>query len=158
MLSSLSRVLIVGTALALAGCMSARPAEPLAAGESLPPPPPGTGPHMLLGVTWQVTKLGETPVIEGTNVTLTFEDGRVAGTGGCNRISGGYHTDGTVNEGLPIRFGEMASTMMACPEDRMQQEQRFLGLLGAVNAYTFDPAGDLVLSTADGQRLVAQRS
>lgn len=42
---------------------------------------------------------------------------RVAGSGGCNRLSGGYTL-----EGSRLKFGPMAGTMMACPQG-MEQER-----------------------------------
>jgi heat shock protein HslJ len=41
---------------------------------------------------------------------LHSEEQRVAGTGGCNRFSSTYEIEGST-----IRFGVMATTMMACP-------------------------------------------
>lgn len=39
------------------------------------------------------------------------EDGTLSGTDGCNRLSGSWEQDGEV-----ITFGEVATTMMACPD------------------------------------------
>jgi len=65
---------------------------------------------------WKLTRLGDQPVptFDGQrepHLVLHSEEGRVAGTGGCNQMSGGYEVDGT-----SITFGLMASTMMACPD------------------------------------------
>ena len=65
---------------------------------------------------WKLTRLGNEPVpsFDGQrepHLVLHSEEGRAAGTGGCNQMSGGYEIDGT-----SITFGLMASTMMACPE------------------------------------------
>jgi len=48
-----------------------------------------------------------------------FEAGRVAGSAGCNRIGGGYTLDG---DKLSFQ-ANMLSTMMACPEPLMAQDQ-----------------------------------
>ena len=37
--------------------------------------------------------------------------GKLSGTDGCNRLAGGWEQDGNV-----ITFGEIATTMMACPD------------------------------------------
>ena len=42
------------------------------------------------------------------NIVLRSEDHRVAGSGGCNRLMGGYKL-----EGDQLSFGQMAATMMA---------------------------------------------
>jgi uncharacterized lipoprotein YbaY/heat shock protein HslJ/uncharacterized lipoprotein NlpE involved in copper resistance len=67
---------------------------------------------------WKLTRLGDhpVPVLEGQrepHIVFHSENGRVAGTGGCNRLSGGYEIDGE-----EITFGAMATTMMACPDGR----------------------------------------
>jgi heat shock protein HslJ len=58
-------------------------------------------------------------------VTLEFEDGRVAGNGGCNNFFGTYTVDGN-----QLTISALGSTMMAClPEEVMQQEAQVLALL-----------------------------
>lgn len=150
---AIPRMLLIGAALALAGCAATRPAAPPPADAPPPPPPPGAGPQSLLGVEWQITEYAGTPVVEGTPASLRFADGRVSGTAGCNRFSGGYET----GEGFSIRFREIATTMMACPDPLMQQERAVLDLLDAVSSYTFDASGGLILSTGDNRMLRAQR-
>ena len=51
---------------------------------------------------------------------------RVAGSGGCNRLAGGYTLAGE-----RITFGRVAGTMMACPQG-MEQERLFLEALSMV--------------------------
>ena len=46
------------------------------------------------------------------------------GSGGCNRLTGSYEVNGD-----RLTFGQMAGTMMACPEG-METEKVFLGALG----------------------------
>ena len=65
---------------------------------------------------WKLTRLGdhEVPFFEGqreAHIVLHSEDGRVAGTGGCNRFTTTYEIEGSL-----ISFGVMATTMMACPD------------------------------------------
>lgn len=58
-------------------------------------------------------------------------DGRamkVTGSGGCNRISGGYESAGS-----SLRFGRMVSTQMACPS--MDIERAFLRALERTRQY-----------------------
>lgn len=67
-------------------------------------------------------------------VTLTYEDGRLAGTSGCNR----YFAPATAGD-LPgdLSLGPAAGTMMACPEPQGAVEQRFLKQLGAATKFGF---------------------
>jgi len=67
---------------------------------------------------WKLTRLGDepAPALEGRrepHLVFHSEEGRVAGTGGCNQFSGSYKIEGT-----SIRFGMMAMTKMACLESK----------------------------------------
>jgi heat shock protein HslJ/uncharacterized lipoprotein YbaY len=114
----------------------------------------GGEPRALLeGPAWTVSRLAGEPVPDEVAVSIHFlEDDRVAGSSGCNRFMGGYALTG---EGLS--FGQIAGTMMACPEAQMQIEQRFLGLLQAVNRFEITPDGELRLITTDNERISAER-
>ncbi|GEA83559.1 MAG: META domain-containing protein [Cellulomonas sp.] len=73
--------------------------------------------------------------------SLTFDgDGQVFGTGGVNRLRGTWSVDGD-----ELRFGPMASTLMAGPPAAMRQEAELLRLL----------AEPLELRAADGAALSA---
>jgi len=96
----------------------------------------------LQGPDWVLAELGrDRPVTAGVEITLSFEDDRVAGAGGCNRYFG------SVNSAAPgeLRFSGMGATRMACPEPAMNLEQRYLNVLAGATSYSF-LAGRLVLS------------
>ncbi|NEX17688.1 MAG: hypothetical protein C1943_13945 [Halochromatium sp.] len=114
----------------------------------------GGEPNALLeGAEWRVRSLAGEPVPDAVAVSISFlEDNRIAGSSGCNRFMGGYELTG---EGLS--FGQIAGTMMACPELQMQTEQRFLGLLQAVTRFEIPADGQLQLVTSDDQRITAER-
>ena len=57
------------------------------------------------------------------------EDGRVAGSDGCNRVTGGYEADGS-----SIRLSRLATTRMACPAG-MNQAERFGQVLDEVEGF-----------------------
>ena len=100
---------------------------------------------LLTGDAWRITALGGATLIEPERLSLNFLDaGRVAGSGGCNRIVGGFSLTG---EGL--KFGPMASTMMACPDPLMEQERRMLDALEQVAAFDVDESGTLRLLGED---------
>jgi heat shock protein HslJ/membrane-bound inhibitor of C-type lysozyme len=103
---------------------------------------------LLTGVEWSLAEI-EGGLPEGTVPNLLFlPEGRVAGSGGCNRITGGYSLTG---EGLS--FGPMASTMMACAEAVMAAERRFMDTLATVDRFDLDDEGALLLIGADTMRL-----
>ena len=78
---------------------------------------------------WKLVRLRDEPVVVAGNqrephIILQATDRRVAGSGGCNRLLGGYQLDGN-----RITFEKFASTLMACPAG-MEQERVFLDALG----------------------------
>lgn len=112
--------------------------------------PATAGPGSLEGVEWVLMayRSGDTLVeLEDTKgpARLRFQDGRVGGSAGCNRLMGSY-----TREGEAIRFApSMASTMMACPEPLMTQEQAVHAALAEVASHRRE-AGRLDLLDADG--------
>jgi uncharacterized lipoprotein YbaY/heat shock protein HslJ len=57
---------------------------------------------------------------------------RVAGSGGCNRLAGGYTLAGE-----HLTFGRTAGTLMACPQG-MEQERAFLDALATVATWRIE--------------------
>jgi heat shock protein HslJ len=75
--------------------------------------------------------------------TLTFEGGMFSATTDCNRVRGGYTT-----QGRELTFADnMAATRMFCADS---QETVFTALLGRTARYSFTSRGELVLELADG--------
>ena len=91
--------------------------------------PDGAGKDAPLENTyWKLTLLGNAsmrtaPNQQEAHFMLHSAERRVTGSGGCNRLTGGYEL-----EGDKLTFGRMASTMMACAGG-MVSEQRFLTVL-----------------------------
>ncbi len=113
----------------------------------------GAPADLLTGRTWAVEDIAGTGLIDSSRVTMGFgTDGRVAGSGGCNRWFAGYEMTG---EGLTI--GQAGSTMMACPEALMTQERRFFEVLAQVTGFDIDETGALVLQAA-GQPILTLRA
>ena len=82
---------------------------------------PSSKPATLDGTAWTLSALPGRQLVPASQVTLQFANGTVQGTDGCNRYHGPYTADA---EGF--RFsGNIASTMMACPEPLMQQATAF---------------------------------
>jgi heat shock protein HslJ len=76
-------------------------------------------------------------------VTAKFEGGRVAGFSGCNTFTGGY-----AHEANRLRIGQLAGTMMACPEPAMTVERAFHGALNGTS-FAYAISGDRLTLTAD---------
>jgi putative lipoprotein len=113
--------------------------EPVAAPHS--PVPSG-----LTGVRWALVELGGEPVADDGQVPyleLAAETSRLSGSGGCNRLVGGFEAEGT-----SLRLGPVATTLMACNEDVMRREAAFVAALEATTAYELE-AGRLALLADD---------
>lgn len=83
---------------------------------------------------WKLVRLGESPVETAerqreAHLIFSAAELRVSGSGGCNRIAGGFELDRG-----KLRLSRMASTMMACPSG-MEQERRFLDSLEKAERY-----------------------
>lgn len=80
---------------------------------------------------------------EDIGMTIAFEDGRIYGFSGINR----YFGTASIND-KKIEILNVASTMMAGPEDRMNAEQGFLRLLNDAN--TIEMKEEAVVITTNG--------
>ena len=102
--------------------------------------------------SWTLETMGDLgsqePPIEGADITLELLDGgELRGNAGCNNyFSNNYSASGGV-----FAAGALGSTRMACPEPQgaMEQETRFLEMLGASEFYTV--AGDTLTFTVPGR-------
>ena len=87
---------------------------------------------------WDLQTIHGKEVLEDGETMLEFNDeGRMAARAGCNSIMSSYEL---AKDG--ISFGQGATTMMACPEPLMEQEQKFIKAMETVSDYRFD--GDAV--------------
>lgn len=95
-------------------------------------PPPFT-PADLAGTQWRLTRLGDDAVPPADRhhpPGLTFDNaGRFAGSGGCNRLAGGYDLDDD-----RVAFGSVAGTMMYC-DGLMETEQAMIAALDAARSW-----------------------
>lgn len=111
--------------------------EPVAASST---EPAANQPSELAGKEWVLIADGDAlnPVVvePGTRPTGVFGlDGTFSGNGSCNNFNGSFETDGQ-----SIRFGPVASTMMAC-ETGMDQETAYLAALENTTSYEISRAG-----------------
>lgn len=80
---------------------------------------------------WRLTRLREAPVVVASqqrepHLVFRRDDGRLTGSGGCNRLVGSY---ALADDRLTVAGAGL--TRMACP-DGMEQEARVAGALGEV--------------------------
>lgn len=72
--------------------------------------------------SWSAIELAGEPV---RGPSVSFDDGRLTGSGGCNRISGS-----AVITGVDVKFGPLISTRMMC-DGKMEAEAAFIAALEA---------------------------
>jgi heat shock protein HslJ len=99
---------------------------------------------------WYLNDLGKkTSVLPGTEITLAFVEDRIGGSSGCNQYGGTVEVNAN-----SIEVGELMSTMMACEEKVMQQEQAYLAALG--EAATYEASSEtLAMANSQGQMILS---
>ena len=110
-------------------------------------------PASLERTDWRITSINGAQVPASQGALVSFGDGRMSGTVGCNRLGSGY----TYAAGK-LDFGPVMSTRMACQEPLTSQEFAFVSLLGASPATSFTNNGSLVLTGKDGAVVVLEQS
>ncbi len=91
--------------------------------------------HDLIGKKWKLVEMNGRPVsnTEGEQayfIQLDIDENRIHGFAGCNNFFGTYE----LNEGLRVKFSQIGSTMMACPD--MNTEKELFQILETVDNYT----------------------
>ena len=88
------------------------------------------------GTNWTLIELSDgQPVSAEPPVMLTFQDGRISGSGGCNDYTGPF----TLGEDNPfvMTVGPVAATAMACPDSVQSQENAYFSALGTVSQWSY---------------------
>ncbi len=136
-------VLITAAVLALGatGCGNDDTASPRTDPSPSDPTTPDPGPNLdgrtFLSVEWRVNGEVE-PLVAGTRIRISFVDGELSVSPGCNSGGGAYSID---DDGRLVTEA-IGMTDMACDDARMAQDDRVLELLN-----------DLPLVTLDGDSL-----
>jgi heat shock protein HslJ len=104
----------------------------------------------LVGKTFESTSVTGHDLVPDSVITLEFIDGRISANAGCNTQNG----DADVVDGT-LEVGQLASTMMACEDPLMAQEQWLGAFLEdgpevALDATTLTlTSGDVVVELAE---------
>ena len=105
----------------------------------------------LAGVVWVLKAIDwNKPVTGDPPLTLSFEDGMVSGSSGCNR----YFAAVTESSPGEITIEETGTTRMACPDEVMLLENRYLEALEGSVGYSY-LWGRLVLTCTVGDNLAS---
>ncbi|MBX9759844.1 MAG: META domain-containing protein [Beijerinckiaceae bacterium] len=98
---------------------------------------PATAQADLIGSSWLAEDIMGAGVVDRAQSTLQpMPEGRIAGSGGCNRFTG----KGVIAGGK-VEIGLLATTRMACPPALMMQEDKYLKALAASKRYEIGPEG-----------------
>lgn len=87
------------------------------------------------------------PIVDGSPITLTFDEEAIGGTAACNSYFGGYTISGS-----EISFTDIGHTMMACSDEVNASESAYLQALALVDAFT--STDDSLTLTGEGAELV----
>jgi heat shock protein HslJ len=95
---------------------------------------------------WIAETINGKAVINPGRVTMSFNEGRVSGRGGCNIYSGPVE----IGAGT-LKIGPLISTKMACIDNGlMPQESVYLNTLQGAQRFGFGPDGRLTITSASG--------
>lgn len=105
----------------------------------------------LENTSWVIERLDDLPTLPNATPTLIFDnEGRLGGNGGCNSYGADYSRDGD-----DFSVGQIVSTMMACEEEKMQQENRLTTMLETATGVRME-GENLVIITARGDLLLSR--
>jgi heat shock protein HslJ len=117
---------------------------------------PRTGePAGALSGTFLSTQVTGQTFVEGTRLTIVFDDGNLAAVAGCNNLIGAYE----ISDGV-LEVDQLAQTLMACEEDLQRQDEWISALLTSGPSVSLD--GDVLTIAGDdvtvvfGEREVAE--
>jgi len=96
----------------------------------------------LEGRTFVSTEVDGETLVDGTEISLSFEAGGVAALAGCNTLRGGFEI-----EGGTLVVGPLAQTRMACDDANQAQDVWVSGLLEG--RPTIELAGDSLTLSSD---------
>lgn len=114
----------------------------------------GESSESLIG-SWQLSAYGAVgdplPAVPDSGAQVIFnDDGTVGGNSGCNGFGGNYAV-----EGDQVTFSEIVSTLMACEDARMAQEDAVYQVLSGTSSFKIE--GNTLTLENNGRTLVLTR-
>lgn len=85
-------------------------------------------------------------------IEFNAAESRVHGNTGCNIMNGSYTLDGK-----KLKFGQMATTMMAGPQELMELESKVLNAVNSAASFKSAPDGTLQILDAEGNAVMDLR-
>ncbi len=99
---------------------------------------------------WSVSVLendAERPLVDGTRISLRFNNGNIGASAGCNSMGGSYRID----DNRQLTVSEMATTEIGCDPKRHAQDDFVAAALIAQPRLTL--SGDLLVLATDTVRI-----
>jgi heat shock protein HslJ len=109
-------------------------------------------PSALERSSWRITHINGAAVLADVEADLSFAEGRVSGSAGCNRLNGSY-----THNRADLSFGPLAMTRMACSGRRGEQEAAVAALMSQPLTIRFGERMTMTWTTADGRTLALRR-
>ena len=97
------------------------------------------------GTRWQVAAINGQPTPTTDVYRLSFDDGRIGARFGCNSIGGIYRVERNM-----LVTGDLASTLMGCPEPAATHEAQGSAVLGQPMRMHWASGSRITLSNAAG--------
>jgi heat shock protein HslJ len=110
-------------------------------------------PESLEETAWRISSINGAAIPAEREANLDFNDGRMNGTVGCNRLGASYEY-----LGKKLSVGPVMSTKMACPDPIGAQEFALVTLLGGAFSTEFPGDGTMVLTAKNGAKVVLKQS
>ncbi len=110
-------------------------------------------PETFDNTSWRIKSINGTAIPPEREAIVSFADGRMSGTVGCNRLGASY-----TYAKKSLSFGSVISTRMGCQEPLASQELAFVSVLSASPSTSFTDAGALVLTGKDGAVVILEQS
>ncbi len=139
-ISAVALVALFGVAV-LTGCGSTNPSAPESDAVA-----PASGEYLS-------SPASSLPLVPGTQVQLTLDGSSLSASAGCNSLVGSYSLDGAT---LVVR--DIASTMMGCTEDLMDQDGRLSAFLTGRPVVSTSPDGFTLTGEGDATLVMVERA
>jgi heat shock protein HslJ len=112
------------------------------------------GRYDIRGTQWHALDVNGVPLAGSRPLTLRLDGKSVAGNAGCNSFTGEYK----MLREERIEFGALATTRMACEPAVMEQEGRYLSILGAAKSFSRYGNGNISIIAPDGRAVRFRRA
>lgn len=107
------------------------------------------------GPVWRLEQLGGEPIASSGDpqrdpqVQFDRRNGRVSGSGGCNRVSGAFERNGS-----SLKMSQLAATRAACTDPaRGANEAQFFAALQSTTSYRLQGTSRMTLLDSSGRSL-----